>query len=305
MPMAHEFQADIDAVDRIGSVPAMLDIVCAVTGMRFGAVARVTEDRWIACKVKDDISLGLKPGGELDIQSTICHEIRQSQAAVAIDHVDQDEVFRHHRTPLIYGFQSYISMPIILPRGAFFGTLCAIDPKPARVNNRTTLGMFGLFSELIALRLDNIDRANAANRKEAEPFDFFVKNAGRDANKLRRVEGGATHIRELKQMLAQLEEAARNGLGLDISPRFGEVLDAALQYQRNKAESTASTPDHPFRIVMGFDGDKAAEVVALAADLFMAKTLFEEAAKQHPRQMIRLYQGANLIAEASALRKTR
>jgi hypothetical protein len=32
--------------------------------MRFAAVARVTEQRWIACTVRDDIAFGLKPGGE-------------------------------------------------------------------------------------------------------------------------------------------------------------------------------------------------------------------------------------------------
>jgi hypothetical protein len=36
--------------------------------MGFAAVARVTEDRWVACAVKDDIAFGLKPGGELDLE---------------------------------------------------------------------------------------------------------------------------------------------------------------------------------------------------------------------------------------------
>jgi hypothetical protein len=60
--MAHDFQADIDSVTRIDAVPTILDVVCHTTGMRFAAVARVTEDRWIACSVLDEIDFGLKQG---------------------------------------------------------------------------------------------------------------------------------------------------------------------------------------------------------------------------------------------------
>jgi len=44
------------------------------------AVTRVTEDRWIACS--DEIDFGLKQGGELKVETTICHEIRQSREPV-------------------------------------------------------------------------------------------------------------------------------------------------------------------------------------------------------------------------------
>ncbi len=47
--MPHDFQDDLDAVAAIQAVPTILDVVCRATGMGFAAVARVTEDRWIAC----------------------------------------------------------------------------------------------------------------------------------------------------------------------------------------------------------------------------------------------------------------
>ena len=65
--MSKTFEQDIADVGSIKAIPKILDIACRTTGMRFAAVARVTEDRWIACSVRDDISFGLKPGGELDI----------------------------------------------------------------------------------------------------------------------------------------------------------------------------------------------------------------------------------------------
>jgi hypothetical protein len=83
----------------IGLVPAMLDTVCRVTGMGFAAVARVTDERWIACSVLDDIAFGLQPGGELKLETTICHEIRQNEQAVVISDVAADEFYRDHHTP--------------------------------------------------------------------------------------------------------------------------------------------------------------------------------------------------------------
>jgi signal transduction histidine kinase len=59
----------------------------------------------------------------------------------------------------MYGLQSYISMPIILPTGDFFGTLCAIDPRPARLNRPEVIGMFKNFAQLIAFHLDAQERA--------------------------------------------------------------------------------------------------------------------------------------------------
>src|SRR3954466_10226785 len=119
--------ADIERVKQIPIVPTMLDVVCETTGMGFAAIARVTNEKWITCGVRDDINFGLIPGSELQLETTICNEIRDSRQPVIIDHVDKDEHFRRYHTPLMYGFQSYISMPIILKNGEFFGTLCAID----------------------------------------------------------------------------------------------------------------------------------------------------------------------------------
>jgi hypothetical protein len=61
--------------------------------MGFAAVARVTENRWICCASRDDINFGLKAGGELEVDTTTCHEIRQSREAVVIDHVAADATF--------------------------------------------------------------------------------------------------------------------------------------------------------------------------------------------------------------------
>lgn len=114
---------------------AILAEVCTLTGMGFAAVARVTEARWIACQVDDRIDFGLDPGGELKIKETICDEIRDCGEAIVIDDASSDIKWSRHPVPVIYGFRSYCSFPVYLDDGRFFGTLCAIDPEPRRIDD--------------------------------------------------------------------------------------------------------------------------------------------------------------------------
>lgn len=154
---------DVKRIQALDIVPSILELVCRTTGMGFSAVARVTDDKWIACAVKDDISFGLKPGGELQLETTICNEIRAHHQPIIIDEVSTDPVFVNHHTPLMYGFQSYVSIPIFLKDGTFFGTLCAIDPRPFPLKQGNTVRMFELYADLISFHLHAQDQAIARN----------------------------------------------------------------------------------------------------------------------------------------------
>ncbi|WP_457580887.1 GAF domain-containing sensor histidine kinase [Ensifer canadensis] len=184
--MTHDFQADLDAVASISVVPTILDVLQQSTGMGFVAVARVTPNRWVACQTLDTIDFGLGPGGELQVETTICHEIRQSGELVVIDDVSVSEAYANHPTPLQYGFKSYISVPIYLRGNVFFGTLCAIDPNPAKLSGTVTVGMFRLFADLIARHLDA--RADIVDAKlkldreleTSELRDQFIAILGHD-----------------------------------------------------------------------------------------------------------------------------
>ena len=140
-------QGDDDAIR------AILTQLCDVTQMGFAAVARVTEDRWIACQVLDKIAFGLEPGAELDMQMTICKEIRQTENYVVIDHVDADITWQKHPVPIFYGFKSYVSFPVILADGSFYGTLCAIDPAPRLVSQPATIAAIEGFARDVGVLL--------------------------------------------------------------------------------------------------------------------------------------------------------
>lgn len=147
------FQQDITAVAELSAVPAILEVICVSTGMGFAAVGRITGNMWITCAVLDKIEFGLIPGDKLTLETTICNEIRQNHQAVLIDDTKAHPFYSTHHAPALYGFRSYISVPIILEDGSFFGTLCALDPEPAKVENRQTRLTFELFANLIAMQL--------------------------------------------------------------------------------------------------------------------------------------------------------
>jgi K+-sensing histidine kinase KdpD len=199
--VADEFSADVAKINSIEAVPSILQVICHATGMGFAAVARVTEGRWVACSVLDQIDFGLKPGGELKVETTICHAIRQTGEGVVIDHVAEDSVYCGHPTPAMYGFQSYISMPIMRRDGTMFGTLCAIDPKPHRLRVPGVVNMFKLFTELIASHIDSTDRLASSEatlldeRGTAELREQFIAVLGHDLrNPLAAIEAGTRLI---------------------------------------------------------------------------------------------------------------
>ena len=238
LPAEQAFQDDIADVQKILSVPMILDVICRTTGMGFAAVARVTEARWIACSVRDNIGFGLKPGGELEVKTTICDEIRASGKAVIIDEVASDPHFRDHNTPKKYGIQSYISMPITLPGGEFFGTLCAIDPRPARINTPEIINTFKLFAELIAFHLDADRRIKLSEdalldeRETAHLREQFIAVLGHDLrNPLNSINGAAAVLARSKldeqsqKMVAMMQRSVR---------RMASLIDDVLDFARGR-----------------------------------------------------------------------
>jgi signal transduction histidine kinase len=236
--MTRLISEDVAAIARIDAVPKILEVVCRTTGMGFAAVARVTEDRWVACAVLDEIQFGLKPGGELKVETTICNEIRESGQPIVIDHVADDEVFCRHPTPAMYGFQSYISMPIVDPRGGFFGTLSAIDPRPARLKRPEIVEMFRLFAELIALHLETHERIAASEaallgeRQGRELRDQFIAVLGHDLrNPLAAIDAGARLLR--KEPIGQRGASILNLVQNSVT-RMAELIDNVLDFARSR-----------------------------------------------------------------------
>ncbi len=252
-----EFARDLETVAGIAAVPRILEVICRTTGLGFAAVARVTEKRWIACAVRDEIAFGLAPGGELAVATTLCDQIRSTGEAVVIDHVSEDARYCGHPTPAKYGFQSYISVPIYRRGGDFFGTLCAIDPKPARVNTPESVAMFKLFAELIALHLDAHDRLTKSElelldeRQRSELREHFIAVLGHD---LRNPLGAIGAAASALTRSALPGKSAEMALVIKRSAaRMADIIDNVLDFARGRLGgglTLASAPDPRLAVIM-------------------------------------------------------
>lgn len=151
--MKDVFAAEVAALGDDDDIRAILEEVCRVTQMGFAAVARVTEERWIAAQVLDKIEFGLNPGDELEIKKTICDDIRKCGRAIIIDHIADDPEWRTHPVPMLYGFESYASLPVVLDDESFFGTLCAIDPGPRALSAPDTIAALKDLARQVAVIL--------------------------------------------------------------------------------------------------------------------------------------------------------
>lgn len=250
----------VNAIAKIDSVPLILEVACKLTGMRFAAIARVTENSWTACALRDEINFGLAPGDQLDVTTTICNEIRKSGIGVIIDDVENDEHYKDHPTARLYGFKSYISMPIIRTDGSFFGTLCALDLLPAKLSDPGIAIAFKLFAELIALHLDGVEsvaRSKAAlldSQETAVLREQFIAVLGHDLrNPVAAINSGTNIL----LMSGKLDEANANVVTmmrqscLRMAGLINDVLDFArgrlgdgLSIERQPGASLETVLDH-------------------------------------------------------------
>ena len=255
---ADDIARDVHAVGRLEALPTLLAVLCETTGMRFAAVARVTERTWTACAVQDEINFGLKAGGQLEVESTLCIESKRALAPIVIDHASLDPRYCNHHTPKAYKIESYVSVPIVLSTGRYFGNLCAIDPAPAMVSDPKVIGMFTRFAALIAMQLDDEitrEREQTALRDErasGELREQFIAILGHDLrNPLQAivatseligrkvtdpaVAGMAARIkansRRMSSLIDDVLDFARGRLGGGIGVRMDDVhdMDAALK----------------------------------------------------------------------------
>lgn len=184
--MKEDLLKRVAEIQAISAVPKILETVAAMTGLRFVCIAHVTDDSWTACAVLDKLDFGLAPGAQLDVTTTLCEEVRDTARAVIIDSVRDSDQYREHHTPRMYGFQSYFSIPIFRTDGRYFGTLCGLDPEPARLTDSTVATTMHLFAELVSKQLDADNKLVAARaelldeRETAELREQFIAVLGHD-----------------------------------------------------------------------------------------------------------------------------
>ncbi|HEY8977200.1 MAG TPA: ATP-binding protein [Burkholderiaceae bacterium] len=213
-------------------MPTILEVMSHITGMGLTAVARVTDHSWTACAVRDEIAFGLRAGDELDLETTICDEIRQHGQPVAFGSASADPRYREHVTPRLYGFESYVSIPIVRLDGTFFGTLCGIAREPADPLAADTLHTLEFFAQLIAAQLEAqeaSDRDACALAAATDATQRLERENRRIARLMREREAAEQAVTlELKDTRRLRDVAALVAIPGEGDRLFDEILDAAI-----------------------------------------------------------------------------
>jgi signal transduction histidine kinase len=269
--------SDVSAFQRISAVPSILRVIAETTGLRFVTIARVTDDSWTACAVLDQINFGIEAGGHLDVATTLCSEVRDCLTPVVIDKASDDPRYRDHRTPRMYGFESYIAVPIFRGNGDYFGTLCALDPEPAKVSEPRILHMMQSFAQLLSAQLEmemehgEREAALLDARATAELREQFIAVLGHDLRNplssmnmgaevlLRRssdkeTQAIASRIRasghRIARMVDDLLDFAHGRLGGGIPVDIREAGDVEAALRHVVAELKSAYPDRVIRFEM-------------------------------------------------------
>jgi signal transduction histidine kinase len=288
---AHDFQSDIEMLAASETVGTLLETVMLATDMRFAAVARVTTDRWVACRTVDEVNFGLSEGDEIGIDQTFCQSVRETSEKVMFNDVATDDVYRNHPIAAQFGIVSYASIPIFRSNGSFFGTLCAIDTEPRDVKHPRVVAMLEMFADIIGRSLETEERLEAQERlveherQMAAVQEEFVAVLGHDLrNSVAALNAGVrqldkeplsdkarkilplmgTSIHRMSELIDNIMLHAKSRLGGGI--RISATPDAGLQDALNHVveEVRAAAPDHKITVDLDFDRPVSCDAARVA-----------------------------------------
>jgi signal transduction histidine kinase len=238
----------VAAIGRMDAVPTLFEVLCELTGMRLAMVVHVSAEVQTVCAVLDRLQLGISPGGPLALKTNLHPYHQASRTPILIERASADPLDTDRQAP--FQVQSYVSVPIFLPGGSYFGILCALDPKPANLAQPFILSTFKRFAALIAWQLSQQilrEREQTALRDErasGELREQFIAILGHDLrNPLqaafassdqlqRRVSDPAlslvaarikTNIQRMSALIDDILDFARGRLGGGIAMELTEV----------------------------------------------------------------------------------
>ena len=264
----------------------MLRVISHTTGLRLSLVARVTNDEWTCCAVNDQLEFGLELGGTLPVETTLCAEVRDARKAVLISHASEDPRYCGHPTPQLYKFESYISVPIFLPDGTYFGNVCALDARPVDLSQPQTLEMFQVFAEMIGTQLEAEAQSEDTTRqlleatRTAELREQFIAILGHDMRTplqaitmgaevlarrqladadLKVVERIARSTVRMKRLIDDVLDFAHGRIGNGIPLQTGPIPDVAAMFLQVVDELRAIHPTRTIGFVVEGGGGMEAD----------------------------------------------
>lgn len=141
-------------IAEVESISNLLKAATRLTDMRFGAISHMTETYWTACAVHDELCFGITVGDALEIERTLCGELRINPRPIIVGDVRSDSKYFGHDIPKLYGIESFISLPIVFLDGSVFGSLCMLDYVPKKIDCPKMLDILKATVKLFSIALE-------------------------------------------------------------------------------------------------------------------------------------------------------
>ncbi|MDA7416243.1 GAF domain-containing sensor histidine kinase [Xenophilus arseniciresistens] len=234
-----DIDRQLELVAGIPAITAILRLLREQTGMRFIGIARVTPERWVMCAVLDEAGFGLVPGDQLDVNTTVCRAQIDRPDTIAFDDALAHPLYSQHPGPALYGFRSHMSVAIHV-RGAYFGSLCALDPEPAAISNERVIGMMEGMAALIgrlieeALSHGNTLQALVDERATSVSREQFLAVVAHD------IRNPLSTMRTASEILARSADPMVGRVGMRLrssAQRMSALIDDLVDFARGRAGS--------------------------------------------------------------------
>ncbi|EZP62723.1 GAF domain-containing protein [Pseudomonas sp. RIT357] len=137
------------ALAEIEAISSILKLVTRLTGMRFAGVAKFTETDWVVCSAHDPLHMGIEAGDTLELEITLCSELRRNPKALFIPKISEDGRYSSRAVVKRYAIETYAGVPIFLPDGRLYGALCALDSRSILFEDPELEETLALFATLI------------------------------------------------------------------------------------------------------------------------------------------------------------
>lgn len=140
---------ELDAISEIETTTNILKLIVRLTGMRFAAIVKFSENDWVACSVNDEICLGIKEGEQFPLEHSMCGNLLTDRANLVVGCVSQHHKHKLNIAAQRFGFESSISIPIVLRDDRLFGSICVLDPDANKFEDPQTIEVLVMFAKLV------------------------------------------------------------------------------------------------------------------------------------------------------------
>jgi EAL domain-containing protein (putative c-di-GMP-specific phosphodiesterase class I) len=119
----------------------------------------------------DAASFGWELGGTLPLSESYCQRMAAGELSSAIPSTDDDQVARQLPVTRAAGIGSYVGVPVVLPDGSVFGSLCAVSHQPREVDAKDAR-FLALLAELVAVDVQRQRQRDAERMRVRDLIDL-------------------------------------------------------------------------------------------------------------------------------------